>query len=136
MLIARDAFNGTLLWRRGIDDCRGSLWKGTSLRGRPPSVPRLLVAEGDRLFMPLGLSAAVSILDAATGKALATCEGSEAAQELRCLDGVLLVRKSKQGLLDMCAQYERDAQKERYERIKQEGVQLRADLDKAEAGHG
>ena len=99
VLIARDAFNGTLLWRRPIDDCRGSLWKGTSLRGRPPSVPRLLVAEGDRLFMPLGLSAAVSILDAATGKALATCEGSEAAQELRCLDGVLLVRKGKEGVL-------------------------------------
>jgi len=91
-LIARDAFNGVLLWRRPIEDWRAGVWKGSSLRGIPPSVPRLLVAENDRVFFPLKLGAAISILDAATGKVLAECEGTEGAQELRCLDGVLLVR--------------------------------------------
>ena len=99
MLIARDAFNGVLLWRRPIGDWRAGQWKNSSLRGIPPSVPRLLVAEGDRVFFPLTLGAPVSILDAATGKVLATCKDTEGAQELRCLDGVLLVRKGKDGLL-------------------------------------
>ncbi|MBL7133101.1 MAG: PQQ-binding-like beta-propeller repeat protein [Phycisphaerae bacterium] len=92
-LIARDAFNGVLLWKRPINDRRAGKWRGSSLRGIPPSVPRLLVAEGDRVFMPLKFGAAVSILDAATGKVLSACEGTEGAQEMRCLDGVLLVRK-------------------------------------------
>ncbi len=98
-LIARDAFNGVLLWRRRIGNWRAGQWKNFSLRGIPPSVPRLLVAEGDRVFFPLTLGAPVSILDAATGNVLATCKDTEAAQELRCLDGVLLVRKGKDGLL-------------------------------------
>ena len=97
-LIARDAFNGVLLWKRRIGDLRGDVWRTKSLRGIPPSVPRLLVAEGGRVLTPLGLGSAVSILDAATGQVLATCAGTESAQELRCLDGVLLVRKSKQGI--------------------------------------
>ncbi|HUU89866.1 MAG TPA: methyltransferase domain-containing protein, partial [Phycisphaerae bacterium] len=98
-LIARDAFNGVLLWKRPIDNWRAGQWKNTSLRGAPPSVPRLLVAEGDRVFFPLTLGAPISILDAATGKVLATCEGTDGAQELRCLDGVLLVHAGKGGLL-------------------------------------
>ncbi len=93
-LIARDAFNGVLLWKRPIDDRRGGKWKGSSLRGVPASVPRLLVADGDRIFTPLKFGAAVSILDAATGKVLSECKGTEGAQEIRCLDGVLLVRKT------------------------------------------
>jgi outer membrane protein assembly factor BamB len=51
------------------------------------------VAEGDRLFATLGYGDPVSILDAASGKVLAVCEGSDGAQELRCSDGVVLVCK-------------------------------------------
>ena len=98
-LIARDAFNGVLLWRRPIENWRAGQWKNTSLRSAPPSVPRLLVAEGDRVFFPLTLGAPISILDAATGKVLATCKGTLGAQELRCLDGVLLVHAGRSGLL-------------------------------------
>ncbi|KPK48417.1 MAG: hypothetical protein AMK72_06985, partial [Planctomycetes bacterium SM23_25] len=98
-LIARDAFNGVPLWKRPIGDWRGARWKSASLRGAPPSVPRLLVAEGDRVFFPLTLGAPVSIFDAATGNVLATCQDTDGAQELRCLDGVLLVHAGKSGLL-------------------------------------
>jgi len=90
-LIARDAFNGMLLWKKPVKDWRGNQWKNNSLRGVPASVQRLLVAEGERLFTPLGLDAPISIIDGPTGQILATCEGTDASQELRCCDGVLLV---------------------------------------------
>jgi outer membrane protein assembly factor BamB len=91
-LVARDAFNGVLLWKRSVPKWRPASWKSSALRSVPPSIPRLLVAEGDRVFIPLAGDAPVSILDAATGEELAICAGTEGAQELRCLDGVLLVR--------------------------------------------
>jgi len=97
-LIARDAFNGVRLWKRPIGDWRAGQWKNRSLRGIPPSVPRLLVAEGDRVFFPLTLGAPISILDAATGKVLTTCQGTDGARELRCLEGVLLVATAQDGL--------------------------------------
>ncbi len=98
-LTARDAYNGVLLWKRRLPKWRDKAWTNRSLRGVPPSVQRLLVADGKRLFTPLTLSAAVSIIDGATGEILATCQGSEGAQELRCLDGVLLARRNKEGIL-------------------------------------
>jgi len=98
-LTARDAFNGVLLWKRRLDNWRAGAWGNKSLRGIPPSVPRLLVAEGDRVFTPLTLAAPVSILDAATGRTLATCEGTDKPQELRCSGGVLLVRTARKGIL-------------------------------------
>ncbi|MHC4505247.1 MAG: outer membrane protein assembly factor BamB family protein, partial [Planctomycetota bacterium] len=94
-LIARDAFNGVLLWKRPVLKWRAGRWGSRALRSVPPSSHRLLVVEGDRVFVPSGVDAPVSILDAATGKVLATCAGTEKAQELRCLDGVLLVRSNK-----------------------------------------
>ena len=98
-LIARDAFNGVLLWKRRMTDWRKDAWNNRSLRGIPPAVQRLLVAEGDRLCTPVRLAAPVSIIDGATGKTVAECAGSEGAQELRCLSGVLLVRRNKGGVL-------------------------------------
>ncbi len=98
-LIARDAFNGVLLWKRRLDHWRDGVWTNRSLRGVLPSVQRLLVAEADRVFTPLSLAAPVSIIDGDDGDVLATCEGSGGAQELRCSNGVLLVRHGKKGLL-------------------------------------
>ncbi|MDP6634118.1 MAG: PQQ-binding-like beta-propeller repeat protein [Phycisphaerae bacterium] len=92
-LTARDAFNGVLLWERPLAKWGPDYWRNKSLRGVPKTVPRRIVAEGDRLFITLGYSAPVSILDAATGKVLAVCEGSAGAQELRCCQGVVLVQK-------------------------------------------
>ena len=94
-LIARDAFNGTLLWKRPMPQWGTAQWRSRGLRNVPLTVMRRIVAEGDRLFVTLGYDAPVSILDAATGKVLAICEGSEGAQELRCSDGVILLRKGQ-----------------------------------------
>ena len=99
MLTARDAFNGVLLWKRPIEKWGAVPWKSRALRAVPPTVPRLLVAEEDLVFVPLGYGAAVSALDAATGEILTTYEGSEGTQEIRCLDGVLLLRKGNDQIL-------------------------------------
>ena len=91
-LVARDAFSGVLLWKRPVPKWGTKGWKRSALRSIPPDVPRRLVAEGDRLFFTLGYDAPVSMLDAATGKTLATYPQTQGAGELRLLDGVLLAR--------------------------------------------
>jgi outer membrane protein assembly factor BamB len=95
MLIGRDAFNGLLLWKRPLTQWRGDVWKSRSLRGIPMTIPRCLVAEGERVFVTLGYKAGVSVLDAATGEVLTTYKGTEGTEEVRCLEGVLILLKGK-----------------------------------------
>jgi len=94
-LIARDAFNGLLLWKRPVPKWAVGNWKSSALRSAPPTVPRLLVAEDDRVFVALGYGAAVSALDAATGETLTTYDATEGTEEIRSVPGVLLLRKGK-----------------------------------------
>ena len=94
-LIARDAFNGVLLWKRSVPKWGSGQWKKSALRSVPGNVPRRLVAAGDRVFMTLGYDAPVSVLDAATGKTLSTFKGTEQAQELRYVDGVVLLCRGR-----------------------------------------
>ncbi len=87
-LIARDAFSGVLLWKRDIPDWVTHLYY---FRSGPTQLPRRLVSVGDRVFVTLGLTAPVSMLDAATGKTLLEYPGSEKAEEIVWHDGRLLV---------------------------------------------
>jgi len=98
-LIARDAFNGVLLWKRRIENWGSGGWKNRALRSIPAGIPRRLVAQGDRLFITLGYDAPVSILDAASGEVLQTLEGTNDTEEIRCCDGVLLVSQSGNAIL-------------------------------------
>jgi len=91
-LIARDAFNGKLLWKHPIREWGTRGWKSGALRATNRMAPRRLVAGDGRLFVTLGFAAPVAILDAATGEILSNLEGTENAQELRYLDGVLVLR--------------------------------------------
>jgi outer membrane protein assembly factor BamB len=91
-LIARDAFNGVLLWKQSLPHWRGSAWRNSSLRGRPPSVPRRIVADEAHLYATLSHDAPLAVLDAATGKTLRTVEGTANAEELVLSDGTLVVR--------------------------------------------
>jgi len=86
-LIARDAFNGILLWKRDIPTWVTHLFY---FRSGPAQMPRRLVSVGDRVYVTLGLDAPVSMLDAATGQTLLVYEGSEKTEELILHDGVLL----------------------------------------------
>ena len=59
-LVARDAFNGTLLWKRDVPQWNDHL---RHFRSGPAHLPRRLVAVGDRVYATLGLAAPVVALD-------------------------------------------------------------------------
>ena len=99
MLIARDAFNGKLLWKRPLAEWGSRPWKTRALRNIPQTVPRCIVARDDRLFITLGYNAPVSVLDAATGETLTTLEKTEGTDEIRCCDGILLLCKSNERVM-------------------------------------
>jgi len=88
VLIARDAFNGTVLWKRPIDKWFSHMMR---LKSGPAVLPRRLVAVGDRVYVTLGLDAPLTALDAATGKTVRTYEDTENTQEIIASDGVLFV---------------------------------------------
>ena len=85
-LIARDAFNGALLWKRSIPSWYPHLWP---LKSGPAKLPRRLVAVGERVYVTLGYEAPVTALDAITGKALLTYEGTAGTEGLIVSEGVL-----------------------------------------------
>jgi len=87
-LIARDAFNGTILWKRPLGNWFTHLWP---LKSGPAQLPRRLVADDDRVFVTLSLDAPLTALEAATGKTIETYEGTRAAEEVVYRDGVLFV---------------------------------------------
>ncbi len=99
-LVARDAFNGIELWRRPLPDWGSAAWdnsrwrwgKADQLWSSPLTLPRRLVAEGDRLYITLGFRACVSELDAATGKTLREFPQTRAAEEIVVSQQVLVAR--------------------------------------------
>jgi len=93
-ITARNAFNGVFLWRRPI-----SSWTNIMKRFRsgPVQLQRLLVTDGDRLFVTMGLDEPVSVLDAATGEEITVLKGTEKAEEFVLDDGVLYVQIGQQG---------------------------------------
>ena len=91
-LVARDAFNGVLLWQRPIASWA---WHRHRFRSGPVQLPRTLAAAGDRVYVPLGLDAPVSVLDAATGKTVRVCKSTAPAEEIIFIDGVLLAVRGR-----------------------------------------
>ena len=87
-LVARDAFNGTILWTRPIPEWNTQLWP---LKSGPNQLPRRLVAAGDRVYVTLGIDAPVSELDAATGRTLRAFEGTQETDEILFSDGMLFL---------------------------------------------
>ncbi len=93
-LIARDAFNGKLLWKRRISSWMTHLY---NFRAGPAQLPRRLVSVGDKVYVTLSFEAPVQKLDGATGRTLMTCEGSDDAEEMIWHDGMLLAVKGDPG---------------------------------------
>jgi len=87
-LTARDAFNGTMLWRKEISRWQTYLWP---LKSGPTQLARRLVSDGDRVFVTLSIDAPVSQLDGATGESLRVYESTKGAEEILHVDGVLYV---------------------------------------------
>ena len=88
MLVARDAFNGVLLWKKPLRPWEDQL---RPFRSGPAELPRRLVAVGDRVYATLGYGKAAVAMDAATGEVLRTYEGTENTHEIVCSDGKLFV---------------------------------------------
>ena len=86
-LVARDAFNGTLLWKK-------------RLSGRISQ--KSLVAVGDRLYLASGRREPLTVLDAATGETLHTFKDTEGSDEIVCVSDIVVLhrggmRRSKDG---------------------------------------
>jgi len=87
VLIARDAFNGVVLWKQPIP----RWWtRFQSLKSGPAQFPRRLVAGARHVYTTLNLNAPVTQLDAATGKTLQTYESTKGTEEIILSDGLLL----------------------------------------------
>jgi len=86
VLIARDAFSGTVLWRRPLKDWHPNNWP---LKSGPGQFPRRLVAVGDRVFVTFGQTEPLTALDAVTGRTLRTYDGTKATEEVIFADGIL-----------------------------------------------
>ena len=91
-LIARDAFNGTILWKREIDRWNTRQYP---LKSGPAHLLRRLVAVGDRVYVTLGIDAPATALDAATGRTLLTYKGSEHTGEIVVSEGVVFLVAGK-----------------------------------------
>ena len=86
-VVARDAFNGSLLWKRGIPDWAHRIYP---FKSGPARVPRRLVAIGDRLYTTLGITAPVSEIDAATGDVLRDFQDTAGTEEILVGHGCLI----------------------------------------------
>ena len=93
-LIARDAFNGTVLWKRDIPEWFTHMMR---LKSGPAILPRRVVAVGDRVYATLGITATVSALDAATGEMVLEYAGTEETQEMVVSDGIIYLVANKPG---------------------------------------
>ncbi len=90
MLIARDAFNGRVLWKRPIGDWGWRSWREDKFtRVVPPAMARGLVATGKRIVVTDGFRGEVLILDALTGKLIRRCAETKGTDELVLSDQVL-----------------------------------------------
>jgi len=92
-LVARDAFNGVLLWKQPLAEWGWSQWCA-EWKGRfsaPPHLPKRLVAAGQRVYATLNFNSCLTALDAATGKVLRVYEGTENTDEILYRDGLLIL---------------------------------------------
>ncbi len=87
-LVARDAFSGTVLWKRDIPTWYTHLYP---LKSGPALLPRRLVAVGDTVYVTLGIDRPLVALDAATGETIRTYADSTTAEEIIAADGDLFM---------------------------------------------
>jgi len=95
-LIARDAFNGKLLWKKDMEawgDEAWSWWTGGHFArfNNPYHIKKRLVAAKDRVFVTLGFNSNIRALDSNTGETLVEYKGTDYADEMVYRDGILYV---------------------------------------------
>jgi len=94
-LVARDAFNGMLLWKVPIRRWGWREWKPIWFNTRPGDIPlniqKRLVAVDDSVYVTLGYRAPVVQLDARTGEIVQTYVGTERTGEILYDDSQLFL---------------------------------------------
>ena len=92
-LVARDAFNGVLLWKKPLPEWGWKQWTADwhARNNQPFQLPKRLVAIGDIVYVTLAFNAPLTTLDAATGKVLKTYEGTDNTDEILFHDGLLIL---------------------------------------------
>jgi len=87
-LVARDAYNGILLWKRPVETWFPHIvnWGAT-----PRQLQRRLVAVGNRVYVTLGLHSPLSAVDAITGRTVKVYEQTRGTEEILCHKGVLIL---------------------------------------------
>jgi outer membrane protein assembly factor BamB len=96
-LVARDAFNGTILWKRELTDWFPHLFP---YKSGSAQMPRRLVAIDDTVYVTLGLEAPVTAINAATGETRLTYEQTQSTEEILYVDGVLYLVVNSEPVLD------------------------------------
>ncbi len=91
-LVARDAFNGTLLWSKPM-----GRWftHHYALKSGPGDLPRRLVAVGKDVFFTPAIDAPLERVDAATGHTRQRYEQTAATEEILFDDGVLFLKVNR-----------------------------------------
>jgi len=87
-LVARDAYNGILLWTRPI-----GVWESQvrGFRSGPVDIARRMTAHGDRLYVAPSMGDGVFVLDAATGTQERTLTSSDGVREILIDDDMVFV---------------------------------------------
>ncbi len=106
-LIARDAYNGTMLWKKPIDQWSEHMWP---LKSGPTQLTRRLVADGDHIYVTLGIGEPISVVDGATGTVVRTFPETKGAEEILHVDGVVyaLVNPADWSLKDYAPKLQND----------------------------
>ena len=87
-LVARDAFNGLLLWKSDIGPWEGHF---RVFRSGPPETARRLVAVGKRVYVTPGYGKEVAAFDAVSGKIVRAYKETAGALEILVDSGKLFV---------------------------------------------
>jgi len=95
-LIAKDAYNGSLLWKRPIARWQSRYWP---MKNGPVVLPRRLVATGGEVFVTLGIDAPISALKASSGETLRTFDQTRGTFEFVVSDGVIFAVVNRDGRL-------------------------------------
>ncbi|MEZ5387920.1 MAG: PQQ-binding-like beta-propeller repeat protein [Prosthecobacter sp.] len=92
-LVARDAFNGTILWKKPIPEWSTHLWP---LKSGPTQLTRRLVSIGDKVYVTLGITAPITCLDGATGDVIREYPETRGAEEIIYRDGTIFALVNKE----------------------------------------
>jgi outer membrane protein assembly factor BamB len=104
-LLARDAFNGLLLWRQPIKEWGSTGWNKQKVKWEPHlglskfpiQINRRLVATESDVFVTLGFNAPVTVLDPGTGEIKRTLPNSASTEEILYRNDILYLSIKETG---------------------------------------